>query len=273
MQSFPTNPISAIRSHWQHRDLIVQLTKREILGRYRGSALGSIWSVINPLLLLAIYTFVFSSVFKSRWPGMHSESKFDFALILFAGLIPFNFFCELLARSPNLIIANSNYVKRIVFPLEILPSVALLAAAFHAIINLAALLIFQFAVHRSLHPTLFYSIPIMLSLSLATLGVAWLLSAIGAYFRDLGQIIGMATTILMFLSPIFYPTQALPEAFQRVVHLNPLTWVIEAMRSAILWGAPPSIEGSLIYLFFSLIIATTGYWLFQKARTGFSDVL
>ena len=273
MQHFPSNPVSAIRAQWRHRQLIMQLTKREISGRYRGSLFGSAWSLINPLLLLAIYTFVFSTVFKSRWPGMQTDSKFDFALILFTGLIPFNFFCEIFSRAPTLIIANGNYVKRVVFPLEILPTIALLAAAFHVGLNMMVLLAFQLMIHHTLHWSLLYALPMLLGLAITSQGVAWLLAAIGTYFRDLGQITGMAVTVLMFMSPIFYPVKALPENFQAIVHLNPLTFVIEELRSVVLWGGSPTLAGWMIYFAASFAVASAGYWLFQKTRAGFADVL
>lgn len=259
-------------SLWRNRQLIVQMTKREVIGRYRGSIMGLAWSFFNPLLLLAVYTFVFSVVFKARW-GTGTSSKTEFALLLFAGMIVHGLFSECVNRAPALILANVNFVKKVVFPLEILPVVALGSALFHAAISLAVLLAFSFVLHLSLSWTIMLLPFVLLPLLLLTLGAAWFLSATGVYVRDIAQITGLFTTVLMFLSPVFYPASALPSKYQTLLHLNPLTTLIEGTRSVLIFGDLPSwtLLGG-VYVASSLI-AYFGFAWFQKIRGGFADVV
>ena len=272
MQHFSISPRAMVASLWHHRGLTHALIKRDVIGRYRGSMLGILWSFFNPLFMLAVYTFVFGLIFKSRWPG-GSDSKVEFALILFAGLIVFNIFSETVTRAPSLILSNSNYVKKVVFPLEILPIVALGTAFFHAGISLLVWLIFYF---------LFLGVPsftvlllplILLPLLVFSLGCSWILASLGVYLRDVGQFIGLAVTALMFLTPIFYPVAALPDDLQSLLFLNPLTSVVEQTRDVLIWDKLPDwilffIDGAI-----SIMVAWLGFAWFQKTRKGFADVL
>lgn len=257
---------------WRNRGLLAALIKREVIGRYRGSFMGILWSFFNPVFMLAVYTFVFSVVFKARWSG-GSDSKTEFALILFAGMIIFNLFSECINRAPGQILSNVNYVKKVVFPLEILPIVALGAALFHFIISLAVWLIFYVMFFGMPNPTVLLLPLILMPLVLFTLGVSWLLASLGVYLRDVGQIVGVITTALLFLSPIFYPISALPEQYQMILHINPLTPVIEQSRLALVWGSVPDISLWFQYLIGSAGIAWLGFAWFQKTRKGFADVL
>jgi len=257
---------------WRARDLIVQLTKREVMGRYRGSVMGLMWSFFNPLLMLTIYTFVFSIVFNARW-GAGGESKFEFALILFAGLIVFNLFSECVNRAPSLIISNVNYVKKVVFPLEILPLVTMGAALFHGVVSLGVLLVFYVLVSASLHWTVVFAPLVMLPLLLMTLGLSWFLASFGVFLRDVSQTIGVLTTVLMFLSPIFFPVSALPEKYRIIIYMNPMTFIIEQMRDVLIWGKLPSVQGWCATTFFGALVAWLGLAWFQKTRKGFADVL
>lgn len=270
-QSAPL-PISVLSNLYRHRSLILQMVKREIVGRYRGSFLGLLWSFVNPVLMLSIYTFVFSMVFKSRW-GQNSDDKFEFALVLFAGLIVFNLFSECLSRAPSLILSNVNYVKKVIFPLEILPVVALGSALFHAGVNLAVLLIFLTATGHLLTWACLLLPIVLLPLLLLTLGLSWLLASIGVFIRDVGQFIGMILTVLMFMSPIFYPTSALPEEVRGYLFLNPLTLVIEQTRDVLIWGTLPDWRGLGLYFGFTALLAWAGLFWFEKTRKGFADVL
>lgn len=257
---------------YQHRLLILQMIKREIAGRYRGSFLGLLWSFFNPVLMLSIYTFVFSIVFKSRW-GQDSEDKFEFSLVLFAGLIVFNLFSECISRAPTLILTNINYVKKVIFPLEILPVVTLGSALFHAGVNLMVLLIFLVAKgHIPTWTSLLLPI-ILFPLLLLTLGLSWLLASIGVFIRDVGQFIGMLLTVLMFMSPIFYPTSALPEEVREYLFLNPLTLPIEQTRGVLIWGSLPDWPALSLYFGFTVLTAWAGLFWFEKTRKGFADVL
>jgi len=267
-----TNIFHVVSGIWKSRDLIIQMTKREVIGRYRGSVLGLLWSFFNPMLMLAIYTFVFSVVFKARW-GSGGESRFEFALILFAGLIVFNIFSECVNRAPSLIVGNVNYVKKVVFPLEILPLVTMGAALFHGIVSLGVLIIFYVLVSSSVQLTVVFAPLVILPLLLMTLGISWFLASFGVFVRDVAQAIGMLTTVLMFLSPIFFPVSMLPEKYRIFMYLNPLTFIIEQMRDVLLWGRLPSWSGWCLTMALGIGVAWLGLVWFQKTRRGFSDVL
>jgi len=271
-RAHPTNVIELFASQWRNRQLIIQLTKRDVLGRYRGSVMGLAWSIFNPLVMLTVYTFVFSVVFKARW-GAGGGGKVDFAITLFAGLIVYGLFAECINRAPSLIVSNANYVKKVIFPLEILPSVAIGSALFHASVSLAVLLIAQLLVNQRLPWTVVVFPLVLMPLLVATTGFAWLLSALGVYLRDVAQTTSILTTVLMFLSPLFYPLSALPENYQLWLHLNPLTFMIEESRNVLIFGNTPNFVGFGISLMASLFIAAGGFWWFQKTRKGFADVL
>jgi lipopolysaccharide transport system permease protein len=259
-------------SFWRNRQLILQLAKREVISRYRGSFMGLAWSFFNPILMLTVYTFVFSVIFKSHWAGVEG-SKASFAVILFAGLIVHGMFAECASRAPSLILQNTNYVKRVVFPLEVLPWVAMSSAVFHAFVSLIVLLIVQVFLNHTMPLTAVFFPVVLLPLLLVTMGVAWFLSAIGVYLRDIGQIIGLLTTVLMFLSPVLYPLSSLPLKYQFWARLNPLTYTLEEGRSALIFGNVPSWPGWGKHMIASVVIAWIGFWWFQRSRKGFADVL
>ena len=268
----PTSLAALARSLWSHRDLIMQMTRREVVGRYRGSVMGLAWSFFNPILMLVVYTFVFSVVFKAKW-GMGDENKYSFAIALFVGMIVHGLFAEMVNRAPGLILSNVNYVKKVIFPLEILPVIGMGAALFHTLISLVVLLAAILLINGSLAWTALFFPLIILPLLIATLGVAWFLASLGVFVRDVGQTVGIFTTVLMFISPVFYPISALPEKFQIWLMLNPLTFVIEQSRAVMIFGKLPDWAGLGIYTAASLAVAWAGYWWFQKTRKGFADVL
>ena len=255
-----------------HRELIWAMTKREIVGRYRGSILGVAWSFFHPILMLTVYTFVFSVAFKARWAG-GSESKTEFALLLFTGMIIHGLFAECVARAPALILGNVNYVKKVVFPLEILPCVALGAALFHMAISIGVLFAFYVVINHNIQWTVIFLPLIIAPLIIFTLGVSWFLASLGVFLRDTGQIIGVVLTMMMFVSPVFYPVSALPEKYQIFIMLNPLTFIMEQARDVVIWGKFPNWYGLIIYTTASLVVATLGFAWFQKTRKGFADVL
>ncbi|HKU53454.1 MAG TPA: ABC transporter permease [Nitrospira sp.] len=273
MQRFSISPLEMFACIWRNRWLTIQMVKREVLGRYRGSIMGLAWSFFYPLVMLAVYTFVFSVVFKARWGSGAEEGKANFALILFVGMIVHGLFAESVNRAPALIISNVNYVKKVVFPLEILPWVAMGSALFHTAINLAVLLMAQYVLDFRVPWTALLFPAVILPLVIATVGFAWMLSATGVFVRDIGQMTGIITTVLLFLSPVFYPISALPSEYRGWLLLNPLTIVIEEARNVLIWGRVidwPSWVASLIG---GLIIAWLGFSWFQKTRKGFADVL
>lgn len=268
-----SSPLAMCTSIWHNRYLIIQMTKREVAGRYRGSFLGLAWSFLNPLLMLLVYTFVFSVVFKSRWGISGNESKADFAIILFAGMIVFGLFAENVNRAPGLIVSNVNYVKKVVFPLEILPLVSLGAGLFHSLISLVVLLLMQIVVNHFLPWTSVLFPLVLLPLIFASMGAAWFLAALGVYVRDIGQITTMLTTVLMFLSAVFYPVSSLPENYQVWLQLNPLVLIITESRKVLVLGSLPDWRSLGFALIAGFGMAVAGFWSFQKMRKGFADVI
>lgn len=272
MQTFNVSPINLIRTIVLHRRLIYDLTRRDAIGRYKGSLLGILWSFLTPIFMLSVYTFVFSEVFKARWTT-GTGSKTEFAIVLFVGIIIFNFFSECVSRAPTTILSNANFVTKIIFPLEILPIVNLLSALFHAFISLSILLIFELFTMSEI-PVTFWQFPIvLLPLIFFLLGLSWFLSATSVFIRDIGQTIGIFITALMFLSPIFFPISSLPEQWQHFAQLNPLSLPIEQGRNVLIWRKSMDLVSWLISLGISTLIAWLGFVWFQKVRRGFADVL
>jgi lipopolysaccharide transport system permease protein len=272
MQPHPLSPVACAASLWRHRSLVHTLTRRDVVGRYRGSVLGILWSLFHPILMLAVYTFVFGVVFKAQWFA-GGTSRTGFALELFAGLLVFNLFAECVNRAPGLVLAHAGYVKKVAFPLEVLPWVSLGSALFHFMAGLLVWIAFHLCFFGLPRPGLLLLPVVLAPLFLGTLGVSWLLASLGVYLRDLGQITGIATTVLMFLSPVFYPLTALPPQYRFLLVLNPLTPVIENARAA-MTGAGPSIDAMFVMqLVASVLLAWLGFAWFQKTRKGFADVL
>jgi lipopolysaccharide transport system permease protein len=273
MQVPSVSPRSILVSVWGHRNLILQMTRREVVGRYRGSIMGLAWSFFNPVLMLLVYTFVFGTVFKSRWGGSTEESQISFAIVLFVGMTVHGLFAECVNRAPALILANVNYVKKVVFPLEILPIVSFGAAFFHTTVNLVVLMAAISLTGHVFHGTVLLAPLVLFPLALMTLGVAWILASLGVFIRDVGPTIGIITTVMMFLSPVFYPIDSLPEAYRPWIMANPLTFIIEQSRAVLIWGNFPDWHGLAVYSSIAALGAWLGYAWFQKTRKGFADVL
>lgn len=249
------------------------MTKREVVGRYKGSSMGLAWSFLNPLFMLAVYTFVFSVAFKARWSVGGDESKTQFALILFVGMIVHGLFAEVINKAPTIILGNINYVKKVVYPLETLSVISLLSAIFHSVISLFVLMLAFFTFNGYLHWTSIFLPAVLIPLIIFCLGLSWILSSLGVYIRDVGQTTMIITTIMMFLSPVFFPITAIPEKFRIWIMLNPLTFIIEQAREVLIWGHVPNWKGLLIYTGCASVIAWLGFAFFQKTRKGFADVL
>lgn len=268
----PTSPIAIFACLRTHRELVWELVKRDFIGRYKGSIMGVGWSLLHPILMLVIYTLVFSVAFKARWGG-GEESKVAFALVLFSGMIVHGLFAECLNRAPGIIVSQPNYVKKVVFPLEILPWVALCSALLHFLVSLVLLSVFCIFTGVSLKATFVLVPVVMLPLLLMTLGLTWLFASLGVYLRDIAQGMGIVTTVLMFLSPVFYKTTAFPEEYRILFALNPLTLPIEQLRDVMLWGNAINWGSWTASLFAGSAICYFGFWWFQKSRRGFADVL
>ena len=265
-------PSALMRSRLANRELMSSMIRREIIGRYRGSVMGLMWSFFNPVLMLSVYTFVFSVVFKARWQG-GSDSKTEFALIVFAGLMMFNLFAESMNRAPSLIVGNINYVKKVIFPLELLPVISFCSTVFHSLVSLLVWLIF-FCIFFGLPPLTIVSLPlVVIPLALYALGLSWLLASLGVYIRDVAQFISILMTALMFLSPVFYPIASLPEQYHLFMNINPLTFVIEQARDVMIFGRSINWMPWLSQLLLSFLVAWLGFAWFQKTRKGFADVL
>ena len=255
-----------------HRNLIWQFARREVLGRYRGSVLGVGWSVLTPMAMLAVYTLVFRHIFKAKWPGVE-DGNMSFALNLFAGLLVFNWAAEFLSRAPRLMTHQPNLVTKVVFPLQVLPWSALLSSFFHVMVSclvwLAGCLLFGQGIHAS-----WLALPLVfLALVPTLLGLGWALSALGVYFRDLGEIVGLFMGMLLFLTPVFFPLSVLPDFLQGWVAFNPLAVPIEALRSIGVMGVWPNFAALLQLFVVGCVLALGGAWLFETSRKGFADVL
>ena len=272
MPDFSASPKGLVASLWSNRSLTAAFVKREVLSRYRGSVVGILWSFFNPVLMLIVYTFVFSVVFQARWGG-GSGSRTEFALVLFSGLIMFTLFAESINRAPGLVLSNVNYVKKVIFPLEVLPVVGILSSTFHMLISLGVWLLAYCIFFGMPHATLLLWPLIIVPFMMFILGLSWMLASLGVYLRDVSQVIGVLTSSLMFLSPIFYPVSALPESYQHLLYLNPLTPVIEMTRDVLFWGRIPDLKMLFTYWFATSVIAVLGFAWFQKTRKGFADVL
>lgn len=270
---YPTTPGWMFKSLWKNRVLVRELIRRDVVGRYRGSVLGIFWSMVQPLLMLSVYTLVFTQVFRARWHGSVDASEIGFALNLFAGLLVFNVFSECANRAPSAIISHANYVTRVVFPLEIIPLVQLGASLFHAFLSLLILVAANALFNHSVMPTLVLAPLVFVPLALFCLGCSWLLAATGVYWRDIGQLVGVVVTGLLFVSPVFFPAEALPERWRFLAEWNPLAYPIGLLRTVVLAGGVPSLPTWLASLLFCLVWAWGGYFCFQRLRSGFADVL
>lgn len=256
----------------KHRSLTFELTQREVLGRYRGASFGLLWSLISPFLMLLVYTMAFGFIMKGRWPGS-SGSTTDFALILFAGLTVHGFFAECFTRAPQLIVSNTGYVKRVVFPLDILVWSMTLSALFHLVMNMVVLLLLYLCVKGSIHPTAVLLPIVLIPLVILTAGIGWMTSALGVYLRDIGQIAGVIAAAMLFLSSAIIPVESVPASYRIVFELNPLTFIINQVREVVIWGRLPDWSGLAIYTLIACVVAVIGHRIFTKLRVGFADVL
>ena len=273
--AMPKQPLAVLASFWNHRTLILNLAKRDVIGRYSGSMLGLMWSFFNPLLMLGVYTFVFGVVFNTRWnTGTGGTGgTLEFAVILFSGLLVFGIFSECINRSPTLMLQNPGFIKRVIFPLEGLPWVVMCSSLFHAAISLVVLAIVMLLVMGSLPYTWPLIVIVLLPLVLLVLGLSWMLAALGVYLRDLQQTINIATAVLMFMSPIFYPASAVPKDYRWAIDWNPMTFFVEQARQVLVFGTMPDFAALAWMSVAAVFVAWLGLAFFQHARDGFADVI
>ncbi len=267
-----SNPFSPYAALVRHFAIVLQMAKRDVAGRYRGSFVGLLWSFFNPLLMLVIYTFIFGVIFRSHWAGQ-TGGKFEFAIILFAGMNVNSMFAECANRAPTLIIENTNFVKKVVFPLETLSWSTLGSALFHLLVSTLVLLVISF-LKRGFIPWTAVLFPIVIIPFLPFVaGMIWLLSSLGVFLRDLKQAMGIITAALMFLAPIFYPIERISPRYRDLLYLNPLTAIVQASRDVLVWGRLPNWEMLGLYTLASCLFAWLAFAWFQRTRKGFADVL
>lgn len=262
-------PFSALT---KYRSITFELAKRDVLGRYRGSSFGLLWSLISPFLMLSVYSFAFGFVMKAKWPQV-AGGEHHFSIILFIGLIIHGLFSECLIRAPTLITGNPSFVKRVVFPLEILPWPPVYSALFHAGMNLLVFVLLRLVMEGTFDWTIVLMPVVLVPLVMITLGVSWIFAALGVYLRDISQITGVLSTALLFISSAMIPVQQLPASYQALFRLNPLTFLIDQARAVALWGKMPDWIGLGVYSLGGLFLMYIGYGWFMATKKGFADVL
>ncbi|WP_296657657.1 ABC transporter permease [Paraburkholderia sp.] len=266
------HPLAVVYSLTENWHLIVEFVKREVAGRYKGSFLGLFWSFITPLLMLSIYTFVFGFVFKSRWRA-GSTDHIEFAVVMFVGVLTHTLLSECLTRAPMLVVGNPNYVKKVVFPLQTLPWIAIGTALFHMLVASVILLVAILLWQGHIPWTVIFVPVILLPFVVLTAGLVWFLASFGVFMRDLGQVMGIVSSLLMFMAPVFYPLSSVPQRLQAIIMLNPLTFVIDQIRTVAIWGGQVNWAGWLLYSAIAYVVASLGLLWFEKTRKGFADVL
>jgi lipopolysaccharide transport system permease protein len=266
-------PLNLIRNLWRSRDLLGQFTKRDIEGRYRGSFLGLLWAFVNPLVLLGIYTFIFGVIFNIRWSNSKADSLTDFAQVIFCGITVFTIFSEPVGRAPSLIIGVPNYVKKVVFPLEILPLTTIGTALFHGLISLSILIAWIFITKGYVCWTLPLLPLVVLPLLFLALAVSWFLASLGVFVRDMGYTIVLVLQVLFYMTPIFYSIENVPEPFRTVISYNPLTSIIDNSRRVVLWGIPPDWSSLIVWLLITGCMMLLGYAWFMRTKRAFADVI
>lgn len=268
------NPAAMLRNLWRHRDLMWQLARRDVAGRYKAAGLGFLWAILTPLCLLTIYTFVFTVVFKARWRADASEGKGLFALTMFSGLLLYNLFLEVVNRAPGLIVGNPNYVKKVVFPLEIFVVSSLLSAAFTMLVGYGVWLLGFLIVLDAWPPWTICLFPlVVLPVAVLSTGLGWILASLGVFIRDVGHAVVLVTQILFFATPIFYSIEQVPEPWRQILKLNPLAQSVEDVRRVLMWGEMPHWGTWLVTLLAASIVAVIGYAFFNKSKRAFADVL
>jgi lipopolysaccharide transport system permease protein len=252
-------------------DLIWPLARRMTVARYRGSALGLLWALLTPAVMIAVFTFLFAGIFGARFT--EGGTPWDYALYLFCGLLPWTAFAETLQQSSGIVVAHANLVKRVVFPLETLPVAQALAALSAQLSGTAALVAATVLVRHELHPTLLWLPVLLVPQLLLTLGGAWLVASLGVFVRDTAQVLGLVLMAWMYLTPIIYPEQVIPERFRPMLEFNPFAPLVRSYRRALLEGLPPDWPGLAYTTAFALAAFLLGYWWFARTRKNFADVI
>lgn len=271
-----TKPGVSLMGYWRsvfsHRQLIWRLTAREVTQRFQGSALGVTWMVLTPLLTAAVFTFVFSAVFRTRWPG-DQTGPFDFALLLLTGMAVHGVFAEAVGRAPTLILSQPSYVTKVIFPIEVLPVITVLAALVNAGVTILIVILGHLMLNGVLHWTAIFFPLVLAPFLIFVVALVLFFAACGIFLRDLSQVVALLITVSLFLTPIFYPLEAVPGAFRVAMRLNPLTSIVEQSRTVVVFGGLPNFTSLAIYALCALLALAASFWLFQRMRPGFADVL
>lgn len=267
------NPILTVLGIWKRRDLLIQLVRRNIQVRYKGTMIGLVWMIITPLVMLSVYTFIFSVVFKARWGADFGDSKIAFAIVLFCGIAVFNIFSESINGSAGVITGNPNYVKKVVFPLEILPVSVVFSAVFFGLVSLTILLAGVVLVMHTFSLTIICLPLIFVQLFLLCCGISWFVASLGVYVRDLPHIVGIVLQVLIFMTPIFYSMEMIPEPLRPILAINPLTNIVQTTRYILIYSRWPDWINLAVGILISLAIFQLGYFWFMKTKRGFADVL
>lgn len=261
-----------LKTLYNNNYLLKQLVKKDITQRYQGSVLGILWSIIVPILMLVIYTIIFSEVFQARW-DIDTSDKYQFALVLFCGLSAFNMVSEVMNRATSLIASNTNYVKKVIFPLEILPVVTMCSALFNCIISFSILILAKLVIYHNVSKTLYMIVLAMIPLIILSVGLGLFISALSVYLKDVANVISVFVTVLMYLSPVFFPLSGVPERFRRFCEMNPMTYIIENFRNVVLYGEYLNLKFFVISCVVAIAFYFIGKTVFMRAKEGFADVL
>lgn len=262
------------RPLWQlpgRADLLLSLTRRELAARYRGSILGILWALLTPIVMITIFTLIFSGIFKARFGS--SSSQWDYALYLFCGLLPWNAFQESLQLSSTTIVSHANLVKRVVFPLETLPVSICLASITNQLFGTLVLVAAITVLRREIHPTIVFLPLVLLPQLIATCGISWLVASLGVFVRDIVQGIALVLMAWMYLTPIIYPESLVPESYRGAVNLNPFTPLVRNYRRFLIEGLTPDWLGLAYFVAFAAVAFLFGYWWFARTRKNFADVI
>lgn len=259
---------------YKSKDLLFELTKRDFQQRYKGSVLGVIWALLSPLLMLAVYTFIFVAIFKLKWGGLENNtSRMLYTLMIFAGLIPFQIFSESVNRSVSILNQSANYIKKVVIPVEILPASIVLSTALNSFFSVFLLSLGKIFFIDTPNWTLMFIPIIMIPVTLLSLGISLLVSALGVYLKDLVYVVGLIVNILFYMSPIFYSMDKIPESFRVFIMFNPIAPIIEQFRDVFVNGQMFSLRDYFISILFAAVIFMAGLITFRFLRRGFADVI
>lgn len=251
----------------------MHLARRDVIGRYRGSILGLAWSFLQPLFMLLVYIFVFGIVFELKWGVDPQFGEKEFGVILFSGLILHRLLSECLVRSPTIIVSNAQFVKKVVFPLEVFPLMVVSTSVFHFLIGFLLLMVFNVLAHFTFPLTFFLAPVVLAPIVILALGLSLFLAATGVFVRDIGQLTGVLATVLLFMCPIFYPLEKVPQELRWLLYLNPLTFVVESFRDVVIFGRAPQWGGLAVYYLIACTVFYGGYRWFFRTRPAFADVV